>query len=195
MEKVYFRNKRKNQLNQNKESLSSNRSMTNIKNRKIKDEFSLPILEIIYKYLDNLKSLIKKNISQESNSLTFKQMNSILIKITDDMNELNSQVSQHQSLLMYYESKIRNLQKTLFEELLNKDILQNNVNSLSQKEKDYELIKEKTGIIISNGKIINTNRKDNEIIILRTENSTLKGVIEQYEKTLLPLSITCSPPS
>jgi len=185
MEKVYFRNKRKNQFNQNKESLSSNRSMTNIKNRKSKDEFSLPLLEIIYKYLDNLKSLIKKNISQESNSLIFKQMNSILIKMTEQMNELNSQVIQHQNLLMYYESKIRNLQKTLFEELLNKDILQNNVNSLSQKEKDYELIKEKTGIIVSNGKIINTNRKDNEIIILRTENSTLKGVIDQYEKKLL----------
>ena len=185
MEKVYFSNKRKNQFNQNKDSLSSNRSMTNIKNRKSKDELSLPLLEIIYKYLDNLKSLIKKNISQESNSLAFKQMNSILIKITEHINELNSQVSQQQNLLMYYESKIRNLQKTLFEELLNKDILQNNVNSLSQKEKDYELIKEKTGIIVSNGKIINTNRKDNEIIILRTENSTLKGVIEQCEKKLL----------
>ena len=115
--------------------------MTNIKNRKSKDELSLPLLEIIYKYLDNLKSLIKKNISQESNSLAFKQINSILIIITEHINELNSQVSQQQNLLMYYESKIRNLQKTLFEELLNKDILQNNVNSLSQKEKDYELIK------------------------------------------------------
>ena len=33
--------------------------------------------------------------------------------------------------------------------------------------------------------LVNTNSKNNEIIILRTENSNLKGAIEQYEKKLL----------
>ena len=68
---------------------------------------------------------------------------------------------------------------------MNKEILVNNINVLSKKEKALDLIKEKTGIIVSDGKLINTNRKNNEIIILRTENSNLKGAIEQYEKKLL----------
>ena len=182
MDKINLNNKRKNnQINKITESITYNKSTTNIKKQKAKIEFSLPIIEIFYKHIENLKSFIKKHFFQDSNHYLFKQINNIISKIDDIIKELDTQICQYQNIILYNESKIRNLQGDLFTELLNNEILQNNLINLVQKEKDYELIKEKTGIIVNDGKIINTNRKDNEIIILRTENSTLKGVIEQYE--------------
>ena len=182
MDKINLKYKRKhNHLNADKESLLKNKSTLNIKNQTQKDGFSQPLIQTLNKYFENVQSLIKKNISQDSNHSFIKQINNSLLKIMDILKDLDSQINQYQKNIIYYEAKIRNLQGTLFSELLNKEIFQNNITSLLQKEKDYELIKEKTGIIVNNGKIINTNRKDNEIIILRTENSTLKGVIEQYE--------------
>ena len=182
MDKINIKNKRKHsQLNLDKDSISSNKSMINIKSQKQNDKLSQSILESLHKHIESVKSIIKKNLSQDSNHHLFKQLNNIFPKISEIINDLNSQMNQYQKMILYNEAKIRNIQGILFTELLNKEILQNNITSLLQKEKDYELIKEKTGIIVNNGKIINTNRKDNEIIILRTENSTLKGVIEQYE--------------
>ena len=48
--------------------------------------------------------------------------------------------------------------------------------NLLRKEKEYELIKEKTGIAVINNKVINNDRKENEIFILRKENSLLKDI-------------------
>ena len=190
MDKINLKHRRKcSQTNMIKEMnpkyiTISNSSCSNII---LKDESSLPIIETFNKYKDNLKIIIRKNIPQESSQSVLKQVNIIMNRIYDIIVELNYQINLYQNELLYNESKIRDLQGKMFTELLNKEILQNNINSLIQKEKDYELIKEKTGILVNNGKIINTNRKDNEIIILRTENSTLKGVIEQYEIKLLQI--------
>ena len=182
MDKINLKYKRRhNQLYNDKESLLPNKSTTNIKNQKQKEDFSQPIIETLNKQFESIKSLLKKNISQDSNHFLFKQINNSFTKIIEIMKDLDSQINQYQKIIVFNEAKIRNLHGVLFSELLNKEIFQNNISTLLQKEKDYELIKEKTGIIVNNGKIINTNRKDNEIIILRTENSTLKGVIEQYE--------------
>ena len=190
MDKIILKNnKRKhtnNLLNTEKESVYSKyKSTTNIKNQSQKDDISQSAIEKLNKQIENLKFSIKKCIYQDSNSFLIKNINNIISKISEISKELNSQINQYQNTLSLYESKIRDFQGKLFVELLNKEILNNNIINLSQKEKDYELIKEKTGIIVNNGEIINTNRKDNEIIILRTENSTLKGVIEKYEKKLV----------
>ena len=56
--------------------------------------------------------------------------------------------------------------------------------NLLRKEKEYELIKEKTGIVVVNNKIINNDRKENEIFILRKENSILKDTIEKQKKEI-----------
>ena len=182
MDKINLKYKRKhNYLNIGRECLLSNKSTTNIKNQSQKDNFCQSILYTLNQHLENIKSLLKKNLSKDSSHSLFKQLNNSFSKILEILRDLDSQINQYQKNIIYNEAKIRNLQGTLFSELLNKEIFQNNITGLLQKEKDYELIKEKTGIIVNNGKIINTNRKDNEIIILRTENSTLKGVIEQYE--------------
>jgi hypothetical protein len=185
MDKLNLNNKRKNnQLYKNPEPIAHNKSMTNIKNQNTKIEFSHLTLEILFKQIESLKLFIKKYFFQDSNHYLFKQVNIIIIKINDIIKELNTQICQYQNTIIYNEAKIRNIQGTLFAELLNKEILQNNIISLAQKERDYELIKEKTGVIVCNGKIVTDGRKDNEIAILRTENSTLKNVINEKEKEL-----------
>lgn len=50
---------------------------------------------------------------------------------------------------------------------------------LSRKEKEYQLLKKNRNIC--NGKIICKERKDNEILILRIENSLLKSTIKNNE--------------
>jgi hypothetical protein len=65
---------------------------------------------------------------------------------------------------------------------LNKKILEESNKNLLRKEKEYELIKQKTGVIVLNGKIINNSRKENEINILRKENSILKDIIEKQKQ-------------
>ena len=185
MEKNNLNKKETNILYKKKEFLIQNKSMTNIKNQKKKIDPSRPFIEQFLAQIDILKSSFKKIFFPDSNSFLIKNIKIALSKMTDISKELASQINQYQNNILYYESKIRKMQGRILTELLNKEILENNIINLTQKEKDYELIKEKTGIIVNNGEVINTNRKDNEIIILRTENSTLKGVIEQYEIKLL----------
>ena len=64
---------------------------------------------------------------------------------------------------------------------LNRKILEESNKNLLRKEKEYELIKEKTGIVVINNKIINNDRKENEIFILRKENSLLKDTLEKQK--------------
>ena len=55
---------------------------------------------------------------------------------------------------------------------------------LTKNQNEYELIKKKTGAYIKNGQVIYNKQKENEIIILRQENSNLKDMIETYEKLI-----------
>ena len=171
-----------------KEHLKSNKIDTSlINNNNSKDKKLYPVLEILNKHMISLQSLINKNknIILNIDEKLYQHVEELFNNIFCNIKVLNSHIIQYNSSLVYQEQETKNIYRTLFKELLNKEILVNNINVLSKKEKALDLIKEKTGIIVSDGKLINTNRKNNEIIILRTENSNLKGAIEQYEKKLL----------
>ena len=100
-------------------------------------------------------------------------------------NDLNN---IYETLLKKEENIIRKLYSDLLHEKVLKEILEEKILILSKIQKDYELIKEKTGVIVWDGKIITDGRKDNEINILRKENSTLKNVIYQKEKEIKELN-------
>ena len=100
------------------------------------------------------------------------------------MNSLNSSIiskNQIENIQRRDEQNIRILCGKYFHEKLMSEILENKLYYSKQKEKEYELLKQKTGAIICNGKVICNERKDNEIIILRTENSLLKNAIKNNE--------------
>ena len=95
----------------------------------------------------------------------------------------------YESLLKKEENIIRKLYSDLLHENILKEVLEEKIIAFLKMQSDYELIKEKTGVIVCNGKIVTDGRKDNEIAILRTENSTLKNVINEKEKEIEKLKM------
>ena len=161
---------------------------------KLKDfiEITNNLIKNYKMYTLNLKELIKKvntnNININSNKLSenidyiTKKIEILFSKYINDVK--NSYNSQYENILKLYEQKIRNLYENKFNLELNRKILEESNKNLLKKEKEYELIKEKTGIVVYNNKIINNDRKENEIFILRKENSILKDTIEKQKKEI-----------
>ena len=137
------------------------------------------------KYILNIKGLITKCINEkgeynEKIDDIIKKLENLFKNYINDIK--NSYNSQYDNILKAYEQKIRKLYENIFNLELNKKILEESNKNLLRKEKDFELMKEKTGIIVLNGKIINNSRKENEILILRKENSILKDIIEKQKQ-------------
>ena len=130
-------------------------------------------------YQINLKSQ-EKSIQNKINSY-FSQINSILNILSEEKGNI---LFQYESILRKNEEKIRVLYSDIFNLKVKNAFLENNLDILLKKEKEYRLVKEKTGVVVENGTIVYNDRKDNEIFILRKENSTLKNVIETNEKEL-----------
>ena len=105
------------------------------------------------------------------------------------INKFKQSIEQYETIMRRDEQTIRILYKNLLTYKLLKDSLDNRIRLLLIKEKEYELIKDKTGAYIRDGEIFYNKQKDNEIIILRQENSNLKSVVENYEKIISEKSI------
>ena len=147
-------------------------------------------------YILNFKELIQKCSSNINKNFDFiklsenidninKKIEILLNKYINDIK--NSYNSQYDNILKLYEQKIRILYENKFNLELNRKILDESNRNLLKKEKEYELIKQKTGIIVINNKIINNDRKENEIFILRKENSILKDIIEKQKNEIQKL--------
>ena len=138
-------------------------------------KYNLSIKEIISKYNNNFNEKYNENINE-----IFKKIEKLFFNYIKDIK--NSYNIQYENILRAYEHKIRILYENIFHLKLNTKILEESNKNLLKKEKYYELIKEKTGLLVHNGKIINNSRKENEIFILRKENSILKDIIEKQKK-------------
>ena len=131
-----------------------------------------------------IKVIIPNNISFEINE----KIDSFFFQIDNFINKIiyiiNSNNVENESLQRKDEQSLRIMYGKLFNQKLINEVLENKILILTKKEKEYELLKQKTGAIICNGQIICNERKDNEIIILRTENSLLKSTIKNNEDLL-----------
>ena len=145
------------------------------------------ILELLNNHINKLKDYYEKYIKDQEKSLQDK-INSIFSEMTSIVNLLSKEKDrffyQYESSLQKNENKIRALYSDIFNLNLKKSYLENNMEILLRKEQEYRLVKEKTGVVVENGTIVYNDRKENEIFILRTENSTLKNVITKREKEL-----------
>ena len=163
-------------------------SKINITTKKLKNfnDITNAFIDKLKKYVSNIKELITKCVKDNKDIYT-KYVDDITQKlekiISNYINNIrNAYDSQYESILRAYEQKIRRLYENIFNLELNKKILEESNKNLLRKEKEYELIKQKTGVIVLNGKIINNSRKENEINILRKENSILKDIIEKQKQ-------------
>lgn len=132
----------------------------------------------IQKYFNN-HIFTKDKISKEKLNICFSKIESSIKLISK---EKDSVISQYESILRYNENKLRLLYSDIYNLKIKNAFLENNIDILLKKEKELKLVKEKTGVIVENGMIVYNDRKDNEIFILRTENSTLKNIININEK-------------
>ena len=135
----------------------------------------------------NLKKITDKSIHNKINSY-FKE---ILVLLDLLKEEKNYFLSQYELNLRKDEQKIRMLYSDIFNLKIKNTYLENNLENFNKKENEYKLIKEKTGLPIENGNTTHTDRKENEIFILRQENSNLKTVVKNNEIELKTLKKQC----
>ena len=87
--------------------------------------------------------------------------------------------SQYENLIRKLESKERSLSRIIFKKQLQKDMLENKISEYMDMEEEFEEMK--TKLKYEEGRFLKNDRKNNEILILRGENSNLKQSIKQLE--------------
>ena len=91
-----------------------------------------------------------------------------------------SDLSQLENHIRILEQDIRHLLQREFQNKIKVDTLEMKLNAYMEMEVEFEELKEK--VKYEGGKFLNNERKDNEIIILRQENSTLKKEIKKSKE-------------
>ena len=91
-----------------------------------------------------------------------------------------------EKIIRKYENDIRKFIKEIFEVKIENKTLENKVNFLNKKEEEYEKLKKLTHSYLdkNTNKFVINDRKENEILILRGENSKLKKIIEKLENEI-----------
>ena len=100
------------------------------------------------------------------------------------LNFLKYQSNLYEQLLQKTEMQLRFHIKNGYMLKLQKDALENKIKNLLIRDEEYEKLKQLTNVIVENGHFILNDRKENEIIILKAENSNLKKAINNYEKVI-----------
>ena len=154
--------------NQEKESL-------NQKNENIDYHFIKNELYSIY----NLCSVDFLN-NQNMTDINQMKINDIIFHIKSSINNIISCQTQFQNYIIKLESDIRHFLKREFQFNIIKNSLESKLKAYMNIEEEYQELKEK--VHFSAGKFLENDRKDNEIIILKKENSSLKKDIIRYEQ-------------
>lgn len=101
----------------------------------------------------------------------------------------NSYSHANEEMMIKYENCLRNAENTIrncfskiFSYKLQTELLENKIINYSEMENEYKNMKELYKY--ENGKFLNNERKENEILILRKENTNIKMKVENLEKEL-----------
>lgn len=128
---------------------------------------STPINQITKYIRETIRMLLKKFT---------KEQQSTPIEVT------KSDISQYESLLRAREENERKFIKTIFQYKLHREALESRIEDYMEMEDDYEEMK--TKLKYEDGKFLDNDRKDNEIVIIRSENTNLKKIISDNEKKI-----------
>ena len=162
-------------------------------NDKIKEEL-ISLYQEIKKNIPNNKKFEDSEKNKEINSLTLieniKELISLLIKSNRELNngannnrtsndKLMKDYSQLENQIIKIENDMKYYLKSFMQYKIQKDSLEMKLNAYMSLEEEYEELKQK--VKYEGGKFLENDRKDNEIIIIRSENSSLKKEISKYE--------------
>ena len=140
--------------------------------------------EIIFE-IDRISQLIQVKMNKTDISLIDKIFSKIKLLLRElDVYQNNKFLKIYEPILIHHEKEIRKRIGNEFVLRSNIILLENKMKILQKKEEEYEQLKKLTNVSVENGQFFFTDKKENEIIILKTENSNLKKVILKYEKEL-----------
>ena len=151
--------------------------MDEIKGEKIKinkEEYNQNILNT---EIPTIINFLKEAFSILLNKKVEKLKNKIKEK-SEEINE--SEKIKYENRLKYLESQIRFYLKRQLQYKIQKESFENKIKNYMNIEAEYEEMKQK--LKYEDGKFMNNDRKENEIEILRRENSNLKKAILKMEK-------------
>jgi hypothetical protein len=118
----------------------------------------------------------QKEIDKKFYTWKFNEKNAQNITISIDEKHL------YENIITKLENKERILTKQLFQYILKIEALKNKLNEYMDMENEFEEMKAK--FKYEDGRFLVNDRKDNEIIIIRSENSNLKMTIKKLEEQI-----------
>ena len=155
------------------------------------DESDIDIEEIKQELYSLYKTIIKNNSNDITNlpqlldisSYTNLSLITNIKKLIKEIILLNSNykddLSQQENMIKKLEFDIKYYLKDLLHYKIQINSLEIKLNAFASMEEDYEELKAK--VKFEGGKFLENDRKDNEIIILRNENSRIKKEIKKLE--------------
>ena len=150
---------------------------------------STTIPQLVNYIHDSIQILLKKKIEdtkEEQKEIDIKHYlssNSNLSLNKDEKKEMN--FAEYESIIRNLESKQRILTKNYFQQKLQIDAMENKIEEYMEMEDEFEEMK--TKLKYEDGRFLNNDRKDNEILIIRGENSILKTEINKLEEKVKSL--------
>ena len=134
--------------------------------------------------LDSTKSITILNYIRELVYMLMRQKfpnSEDKITINKKINK-DAELAQLENHIKKLEYDIRCYLQREFQHKIKRDTLEMKLNAYMEMENEFEELKEK--VKYEGGKFLNNERKDNEIIIIRQENSILKKEIEKYKENI-----------
>ena len=132
---------------------------------------------------DSIQILISTKIELAKNQQKFEdEKNYLELKNPEYKNKLlePEEKLKYENIIKKLEEKERFLTKLNFANKLQKEAFENKIGLYMEMEDEFEEMK--TKLKYEEGRFLNNDRKDNEILILRSENSKLKNTIDEIEK-------------
>ena len=99
-----------------------------------------------------------------------------------NINLSTDQKETYENIIKNLESRERRLYKRIFQDKLRCDAMESKIGEYMEMENEFEEMKAK--LKYEGGRFLNNDRKDNEIIIIRTENTNLKNIIKKLEEKI-----------
>ena len=148
------------------------------------DEFKENIKNIkfeqLIKYLhEQIQILIKQKTTEAKNEQKKKDEELFYNKDNNNLNTPFTVINQYENSLLNLEFKEKKLIKKIFQYKLQKEAMENKICEYMEMEEEFEEMK--TKLKYEDGKFLNNDIKDNEILILRKENINLKKEIKDLE--------------
>jgi len=155
------------------------------------DESDIDIEEIKQELYSLYKTIIKNNsneitnlpqlldISSYTNLSLITNIKKLIKEIILQNSNYKDDLSQQENMIKKLEFDIKYYLKDLLHYKIQINSLEIKLNAFASMEEDYEELKAK--VKFEGGKFLENDRKDNEIIILRNENSRIKKEIKKLE--------------